>query len=80
MGREHTAFKSTREVRNKTGSVGVVCHRPKTNPRNTQRLMAEIRSQLENHRPFHIQCVVLIISSMTINLRTFNNLFNLIAR
>ena len=49
MGREHTAFKSDREVRNKTGSEGVVCYRPKTNPRNTLRLMAEIRSELENH-------------------------------
>ena len=49
MGREHTAFKSDREVRNKTGSEGVVCYRPKTNPRSKQRLMAEIRSELENH-------------------------------
>ena len=53
-GREHTAFKSDREVRNKTGSVGVVCYRPKTNPRNTQRFMAEIRSELENHEPFNV--------------------------
>ena len=49
MGREHTAFKSDREVRNKTGSEGVVCYRPKTNPRSKQRLMAEIRLELENH-------------------------------
>ena len=83
MGREHTAFKSDREVRNKTGSEGVVCYRPKTNPRSKQRLMAEIRSDLENHWPFHIQCtgnVDFITISMKINPGTMSNLFNQIAR
>ena len=82
MGREHTAFKSDREVRNKTGSEGVVCYRPKTNPRSKQRLMAEIRLELENHWPFHIQCtgnVDFITISMKINLGTMSNLFNLTA-